>query len=126
MESKDVNFDMHVMSGQSGGAYAHVLHTQRRVAGLSHVLCFADPSHVSPLPNKDQAKAGEISGGITGRKAVFCNVKRLNHVEIVRPEKIAKKIAKKRCGRRGTKDRTYADRTQGISQGAKALFRRLK
>jgi hypothetical protein len=68
MESKDVNFDMHVMSGQSGGAYAHVLHTQRRVAGLSHVLCFADPSHVSPLPNKDQAKAGEITGGITGKR----------------------------------------------------------
>jgi hypothetical protein len=38
----------------------------------------------------------------------------------------AEKIAKKRCGRRVAKDRTYADQTQGISQGAKALFRRFK
>ena len=120
MESKDVSVYMHVMSGQSGGAYGYVLHTQRRVAGLSRALCFVDPSGVSPLPNKDQAKTGEISGGITGKitgeKALFRGIKRLNYVEIFRPEK----ITKKRCGRRGTKDRTYADQTQGISQGAKS------
>jgi hypothetical protein len=47
MESKEMSFDMRAMSGQSGGAYAYVLRTQRRVAGLSRALCFADPSHVS-------------------------------------------------------------------------------
>ena len=88
MESKDASFDMHVMSGQSGGAY--VLHTQRHVAGLSRALCFADP-----WPNKDQAKTGGITGRITGKrtgeKALFRNVKRLNRMEIFLGGKNCKK-----------------------------------
>jgi hypothetical protein len=94
MEAKDLSFDIRAVSGQSDGA--HVLRMQRRVAGLSRAsFCRS----VAPLSNKDQAKAGEIAGGITGKrageKALFRSVKRLNHMEIFRPKKLREKIAKK-------------------------------
>jgi len=61
METKDLSFDMRAMSGQSSG----VLRMQRRAAGLARAsFCRS----VAPLPNKDQARTGEITGGITGKR----------------------------------------------------------
>jgi hypothetical protein len=96
METKDMSFDMRAMSGQSGG----VVRVQRRVAGLARALVCRS---VVPLPNKDQAKTGEITGEITGgitgkrtgEKALFRNVKRLNHMESFLPKMLREKIAKK-------------------------------
>ncbi len=92
METKDLSFDMLVMPGQSSG----VSRMQLRVAGLARAsFCRS----VAPLPNKDQARTGETTGGITGKrtseKALFWNVKRLNCMEIFQPRKLQKKIAKK-------------------------------
>lgn len=59
-------------------------------------LRFADPSRRCRTKiRRKQAKTGEITGKRTGEKALFRNVKRLNHMEIFLPKKLREKIAKK-------------------------------